>query len=147
MIQFQDIIEQSNIFKDKRLEKRGTSILNFIVRESRVVMQKTDKWNDQISFYRFFSNDNVTEENLIECMKNHCVSNCLDKNHLLLFEDTTELNMEKHRNRIASKEKIGLTGNNSDLGFFGHPTLVADPRDSSLVALLIFICGIVMRTN
>ena len=99
-------------------------------------MHKTDKWKDQISFYRFFSNDQVREEELISCMENHCLSNCFGKNHLLLIEDTTELNMEKHRNRIGSKEKLGLTGNNSDLGFFCHPTTVIDPIDASLIGII-----------
>jgi len=99
-------------------------------------MNKSDKWSEQMSFYRFFSNERVAEEKLISCMENHCKINCSDKSHLLLIEDTTELNMEKHRNRIGSKDELGLTGNNSDLGFFCHPTLAVDPCDASLVGII-----------
>jgi hypothetical protein len=92
--------------------KKGASIQKFMVSKSRVVMQKTDKWKEQISYYRFFSNERVTEEALINSMQTHCREQCLGEKHLLLIEDTTELNMEKHRNRIGSKnEKLGLTGN------------------------------------
>jgi hypothetical protein len=99
-------------------------------------MQKTDKWSEQVSFYRFFSNDRVKEEDLINYMQNHCKEYCRGKQHLLLIEDTTELNMEKHRNRIMSKDKLGLTGNNVDLGFFCHPTVAIDPSDASLIGII-----------
>ena len=99
-------------------------------------MQKADKWREQISFYRFFSNERVKEEDLIRYMQNHCKEYCREKQHLLLIEDTTELNMEKHRNRIESKDKLGLVGNNVDLGFFCHPTIVVDPTDASLTGII-----------
>ena len=99
-------------------------------------MNKADNWKDQMSFYRFFSNNNVREDDLISCLTKHCAVNCVGNKHLLLIEDTTELNMEKHRNRIVSKDKLGLAGNNSDLGFFCHPTLIADPCDASLVGII-----------
>ena len=99
-------------------------------------MHKTDKWSDQISFYRFFSNDRVREEALIMLMQNQCLAHCCDLSHLLLIEDTTELNMEKHRNRIVSKEALGLTGNNADLGFFCHPTAVVNPEDASMIGII-----------
>jgi hypothetical protein len=47
-------------------------------------------------------------------MENHCISSCFGKNHLLLIEDTTELNMERHRNRIASKSGEYEISINSD---------------------------------
>lgn len=99
-------------------------------------MNKSDRWSEQISFYRFFANERVSEKSLVSCMQNHCKLNCYGKNHLLLIEDTTELNMEKHRDRIVSKDKLGLTGNNIDLGFFAHPTLVVDPEDASLTGII-----------
>jgi len=100
-------------------------------------MHKTDKWKEQVSYYRFFSNYRVKEEALINSMQSHCKEHIKGKKHVLLLEDTTELNMEKHRNRIGSKdEKLGLTGNNVDLGFFCHPTAVVDPSEASLIGLI-----------
>jgi hypothetical protein len=89
-----------------------------------------------MSFYRFFDNDRVTEESLSACLHSHCLSQCVGERHLLLIEDTTELNMEKHRKRISSKEKLGVTGNNRDLGFFCHPTIVVNPSDASFVGIV-----------
>jgi hypothetical protein len=99
-------------------------------------MHKADQWNDQLSFYRFFSNERVKEEALIRMMGEHCKTQCLDKHHLLLIEDTTELNMEKHRQRIRNKGMLGLAGNNTDLGFFCHSSLVVDPSDASLTGVI-----------
>jgi len=89
-----------------------------------------------MSYYRFFSNERVKEEDLISCMQSHCKDQSIVHKHLLLIEDTTELNMEKHRNRIGSKAQLGLTGNNIDLGFFCHPTAVVNPADASLIGLI-----------
>jgi hypothetical protein len=107
-----------------------------MIEKSRVVMNKSDTWSEQVSYYRFFSNDRVKETHLISSMENHCKLSSAGKGHLLLIEDTTELNMEKHRNRIGSKDKLGLTGNNIDLGFFCHPTIVVDPADASLAGII-----------
>jgi hypothetical protein len=84
-------------------------------------MQRADHLSEQMSYYRFFNNERIREEDLIRCAENHCISACQERNHLLLLEDTTELNMEKHRNRISSKDQLGVTGNNVNLGFFAIP--------------------------
>ena len=99
-------------------------------------MHKSDKWSEQMSFYRFLSNERVKEEDLLIYMQKQCFSNCYGHSHLLLIEDTTELNMEKHRNRIESKDKLGVVFNNKDLGFFCHPTAVVDPNDASLIGII-----------
>jgi len=89
-----------------------------------------------MGFYRFFSNERVKESDLISCAVNHCVSQCSDINHILLLEDTTELNLEKHRHRITDQSGLGFTGNNKDLGFFCHPTLAVNPLDASFLGVV-----------
>ena len=89
-----------------------------------------------MGFYRFFSNDRVKESDLISCAVSDCVSHSCDMNHLLLLEDATELNLEKHRHRITDTTDLGLAGNNKDLGFFCHPTLAINPSDASLVGVV-----------
>ncbi|MDR3118662.1 MAG: IS4 family transposase [Mediterranea sp.] len=100
------------------------------------MMQKADDWNDQISFYRYWQNDRVTEENLTEICISHCMEQCHGKFHLLLLEDTTELNLERHRGRITDRAGLGVTGNDHDLGFFCHPTIAVDASDNSLAGAL-----------
>ncbi|MDR3301987.1 MAG: hypothetical protein LBT01_05570 [Spirochaetaceae bacterium] len=99
----------------------------------RVVMQKTDKWSDQVSFYRFFNHKRVTEEALIRCATEHCAKECSGLAEVVLIEDTTELNLERHRERITDKEGLGEVGNGTDLVFFCHPTRVVNPADWSLI--------------
>ncbi|MDR2079699.1 MAG: hypothetical protein LBP74_08280 [Treponema sp.] len=54
---------------------------------------------------------------------------------VLLLEDTTEMNLERHRERIKDKWGLGVTGNGTDLGFFCHPTLVVAPKDRAVIGV------------
>jgi hypothetical protein len=36
---------------------------------------------------------------------------------VVLIEDTSEINLERHRNRIRDSEGLGPVGNGKDLGF------------------------------
>jgi hypothetical protein len=91
-----------------------------MVINGRAVMQKADHWSDQMAYYRFCQNDRVKESDLIDLALAHYVDQIQPETHLLLVEDTTELNLEPHRGRIKDKQGLGLTGNNKDLGFFCH---------------------------
>lgn len=99
-------------------------------------MQKTDHWKEQVSYYRFFRNENVTEKGLIDICINHCEEQSGTSKHVLLIEDTTELNLERHRGRITDAKELGKVGNNSDLGFFCHPTIAVDAEDGALLGAL-----------
>jgi hypothetical protein len=115
--------------------KKGALLLALILVKMRVVMQKTDQWKDQISYYRFFNNEKAREEVLIQCASDHCGAACEGLEEALLIQDTTELNLESHRHRITGLEGLGTVGNGSDLGFFCHPTIVVNPRDGALMGL------------
>ncbi|MDR0642321.1 MAG: hypothetical protein LBG07_07675 [Treponema sp.] len=39
--------------------KKGALLLALILVKMRVVMQKTEQWRDQISYYRFFNKEKV----------------------------------------------------------------------------------------
>ena len=99
-------------------------------------MQKTEHLSEQISFYRFRKNEKVTEEGLIELALNHCKEQTQSVEHVLLLQDMTELNLERHRGRIKDKKQLGFVGNNKDLGFFCHPTIAVNAEDGSLIGAL-----------
>ncbi|GHT75515.1 IS4 family transposase [Spirochaetia bacterium] len=108
-----------------------------MVRNSRVVMQKIDTWKEQISFYRFFNNPKVKEETLADCVIEHCVESCEGLEEVLLIEDTTELNLTNHQNRLSDRKGLGILGNQFErVGFFCHPTLAVNPQDLSLMGAL-----------
>ncbi|MDR1957470.1 MAG: hypothetical protein LBQ54_00200 [Planctomycetaceae bacterium] len=87
-----------------------------------------------MSFYRFCRNGRVTEKSLTACAQDLCVSAVKGVKHVLL-EDTTEINLERHRFRITDKGELGVVGNNADLGFFCHASLLADAENQSLTGL------------
>ena len=49
-----------------------------------------------------------------------------DGKGIIMPLDTSEINMDNHRNRIKAGTGLGATGNNEDLGFFIHASLVMD---------------------
>jgi hypothetical protein len=91
-------------------------------------MQKTDKWSEQMSYYRFLNNKKVTEKALIQYVTEHCATECATLGEVLLIENTTELNLEAYRRRITDDTGLNEVGNGTDMGFFCHPTIVVNPQ-------------------
>jgi hypothetical protein len=48
--------------------------------------------------------------------------------HILAISDTTEINLTSHVGRLKYEE-LGVVGNDTDLGFFLHPTLALNAED------------------
>ncbi|CAF3416020.1 unnamed protein product [Rotaria socialis] len=90
----------------------------FSSRESSI-RQLSDDAAQQKGAYRFLNNEKVSEEALIESCCERTKILCKDK-HLLVLNDTTEINLQKHSGRLQSEKGIGLVGNNKDVGFFAH---------------------------
>jgi Transposase DNA-binding/Transposase DDE domain len=113
-------------FKDKRLDKRAnklSSLLYFSRTSS--IHEATLTEAEQKGAYRFLSNEKVEEQALIDACKERSGYLCAGRD-LLVLQDTTEINMDDHRNRLKPQSGIGVTGNNKDLGFFLHVGLVLD---------------------
>jgi hypothetical protein len=66
----------------------------------------------------------VTISELVRSLSDHCEQQVLGR-HVLAISDTSEINLEAHRGRLKT-EGLGVVGNNKDVGFFIHPTLVLD---------------------
>ncbi len=98
-------------------------------------MQKTDHWKDELSFYRFWGNAKVSESSLIDIATNHCQLQCVNLSHVLFLEDTSDLSVEKHRQRITDQTGLGWL-RNRHLGFYCHPTLVVNALDHSLLGCI-----------
>ena len=79
---------------------------------------------EQIGYYRFLENESVTVSELVQSIAEHCQQNVAER-HILAISDSSEINLQSHRGRLKS-EGLGVVGNNTDVGFYIHPTLMLD---------------------
>lgn len=118
-------------FKDKRLDKRANklSALLYFSRTSSI-HGSTLTEAEQKGAYRFLSNKKVEEQVLISACTERSSYLCEGRD-VLVLQDTTEVNMDDHHNRLKPESGIGVTGNNEDLGFFLHAGLVLDATEGT----------------
>lgn len=83
-----------------------------------------------VAFSRFFNNDSVELNSMKQ--ESYDRTNLLVKGkHVLCIQDTTEINYQRHLGKLSKTDTdLGLVGNNKDIGFFLHPSLVVDSEDS-----------------
>lgn len=112
--------------KDKRLLNRGNSILNRLFANSIYsIRQLASSDSEAKAMYRFLQNDNVSEADIVKNMSSNCVS-CVGNKSVLCIQDTSEINLYNHKNRIKKDDYIGLNGTIGSLGFLIHPSFVLD---------------------
>lgn len=80
---------------------------------------------EQVGYYRFLENENVISE-LVRSLSDACEQQ-VEGLHVLAISDSSEVNLNSHAGRLKP-EGIGVVGNNRDLGFFIHPTLVLNAK-------------------
>jgi hypothetical protein len=89
-----------------------------------IIRQISQNRAEQIGYYRYLENEQVTISELIRSLSDHCEQQVTGR-HVLAISDTSEINLQAHQGRLKS-EGLGVVGNNKDVGFFIHPTLVVD---------------------
>lgn len=116
----------SNKFGDERLDKRANklSAMLYFGRTSSIHEMSSDE-AEQKAAYRFLANEKVEETKLIATAIEKSSYLSADK-EVLVLQDTSEINLDNHRNRLKRGSGVGLTGNDKDLGFFLHGSLVLD---------------------
>lgn len=120
-------------FKDKRLDKRANKLSALLYfSQTSSIHGATLTEAEQKGAYRFLSNAKVEEQSLIEACKERSGYLCEGKD-LLVIQDTTEINMDDHHRRLQPESGIGVTGNNEDLGFFLHASLVLDAGSETVL--------------
>ncbi len=82
---------------------------------------------EQVGYYRFLENENVTVGELARSLSDQCVLQVEGK-HILAISDSSEINLQSHVGRLKAKG-LGVVGNNTDVGFYIHPTLVLDAEN------------------
>src|SRR5215211_5846889 len=91
-------------FGDVRLDVRGNALIRDLwVRGSRSIRQVAGSYPEQKAYYRFFENERTSEKAIIQSMAQRCGS-AVKNRMVLVFQDTTEINLYKHRNRIKQDD-------------------------------------------
>jgi hypothetical protein len=113
---------------DLRLVYRGNKILGDLFSKSVHSIRQLSA-NDAAAkgFYRFLQNDRVSEDDIVTNLSSNCKAACRGK-YVVCIQDTTEINLSSHSNRIKKDGDIGTTNakNEKGLGFLLHPSLVLD---------------------
>lgn len=119
-------------FDNQKLEKRSNSFFRSIVEKSSVSVHGISKnWADTIGNYRMLDNEKVTLEGIKQGIIDDC-TRLAECPHVLLLQDTTQPNYEKHRGRITPRTGLGVIGDNKSLGYFLHPTLAMNAENGNV---------------
>ncbi len=68
----------------------------------------------------------MTISELVRSLSDHCQQQ-VNGRHVLAINDSSEINLQAHAGRLKFKS-LGVVGNNQDVGFFLHPTLILDAQ-------------------
>jgi len=99
--------------------------------QSSVIRTMSDNRAQAKSFYRYLSNDAVDLSSVVgHQLADYELSK--QKGHILCISDTTEINLQTHSKRVKSSS-LGVVGNNADIGFFIHPTLLLGADNGACV--------------
>lgn len=114
-------------FRDRRLDARGNELLGGLFVKGSHSVHQFSKSNAQLKGnYRFLENERTTEEAIAASMTARCAAAVKGK-VVLSIQDTTEVNLYNHKNRIKHDSSIGVTNApKNGLGFMLHPSLVVD---------------------
>jgi hypothetical protein len=114
-------------FGDKRLDDRGNRFVSdLIIKGTHSVRQLSPGYADQRGNYRFLYNENTSSDAIVGSMSKRCAAAVKGK-VVLSIQDTTEVNLYSHLNRIKHDGSIGVTNAaKNGLGFMIHPSLVVD---------------------
>jgi Transposase DDE domain/Transposase DNA-binding len=118
---------------DLRLVYRGNKILGDLFSKSvHSIRGLTANESSAKGFYRFLQNDRVSEEDIVFNLSANCKAACSGR-YVVCIQDTTEINLSSHSNRIKKDDYIGTTNakNEKGLGFLLHPSLVLDAADGT----------------
>lgn len=81
---------------------------------------------EQVGYYRFLENDEVSVSELVTSQAHHCEQQ-VEGQHVLAISDSSEINLQAHAGRLKP-EDIGVVGNHEEIGFYIHPTLVLNAK-------------------
>jgi hypothetical protein len=118
-----------NCFGDARLQKRAIKMTRELFSKSiHSIRQISSDYASQRGWYRFLGNKKTTEQSIIKEITKQCFLSVKGR-VVLSIQDTSEINLYNHKNRIQIDDSIGTTTSSDfGLGFFVHPSFVVDAQ-------------------
>ena len=101
------------------------------MRFSATMRQLGDTRAEVVGATRFFRNPKVTSAEILATAVAQTAAAAAGR-HVLLIEDTSEINFEAKAGR---KRDLGRVGNGRDVGLFVHPALAVDAGDGALLGV------------
>jgi len=126
-----------------RLSASGTSVMpdakKGAVLLERMVSKRTSRVHalaenraEEVRFCRWLNNDKVAIEELLAVCSRR-VRAAATGRHVLVIQDTTELNYQRHAGRVRS---LGTVRNGTDVGLLFHPQLAFDAERGHCLGLV-----------
>lgn len=117
---------------DRRLNQVGHALHEAMVKQQSVCLRQLGGARaGEVRYGRLLRNEKVTVQKLIEGVCEGIGQRAADR-HVLLIEDTSELNYQAHAGRVRG---LGVAGNGKDAGMFIHPVLCVDAEDGACLGL------------
>lgn len=111
-------------FNDERLSKRLLLIADALSKKSeQSIPAAMDAWHDTIATYRFFDNDRVTPDKILEPHIARTVKRMKEVGIVLCIQDTSEINYSSKKDI----DGLGPLNTNTHRGFLLHPTIAVTP--------------------
>ena len=111
------------------MKKRGQLLLYKMIDKNTVIInQLSQNRADTVGLCRYLRNEKIAMEALIS-EQTKKVNVLAQGKHVLVLNDTTEINYQSHINFLNKNDcDLGPVGNNTDIGYFLHPGLVIDTQ-------------------
>jgi hypothetical protein len=117
---------------DRRLNRAAQALHEQMLRQQSVCLRKLGCGRaGEMRYGRLLRNEKVTVDKLLDGVCEG-IGQRAQGRHVLLIEDTSELNYQAHARRVSG---LGTVGNGVDTGMFIHPVLAVDAQDGACLGL------------
>lgn len=117
---------------DKRLNRRAATLLEMLsAHPDQSIPAKAKDWAEMMAAYRFFDNDRVDEQKLLEPHRLQTIERMRAHEVVLCLEDTTQIDQTTHRATTG----LGPLYQPYQRGMFLHPMLAVTPAGIALGVL------------
>jgi len=109
---------------DQRLNKRSARILEALASQPEASVNASMRnWGDTLAAYRFFRNEKVSPEKILEPHRRATERRMLEHPVVLIVQDTTEFDFTAH-----PPEGVQCLASEDRLGFYDHTHLAITPQ-------------------